>query len=62
MFAIFFLGFFIAGLVRMFNDARMPFCYGMLCTGQGQAALGTFDAKEVRMWFTCRFSAEVGKL
>ena len=49
MFAIFFLGFFIAGLVRMFNDARMPFCYGMLCTGQGQAALGTFDTKEARI-------------
>ena len=49
MFAIFFLGFFIAGLVRMFNATRMPVGVGMLCTGQGQAALGTFDTKEARI-------------
>ena len=53
MFAIFFLGFFIAGLVRMFNATRMPF--GMLRTGQ--AALGTLgqgrDTNEAPMWFTC---------
>ena len=53
MFAIFFLGFFIAGLVRMFNATRMPF--GMLRTGQ--AALGTSgqgrDTNEAPMCFTC---------